>query len=324
MNKALLTLTLFLVFGTSAFVSVSGLSAVFSSAGITIILMGCGMELGKILTVIHLHRRWKALHWLSRCFYILVISSLVLITSCEVMGYLSQNHVQGFRALESNHASLTALNQEERVLRNRIKTIDKTLSGLPDSYVTKRIRERENAGYDGLQARLTEVINEKANLEKLSINTKAYSAPIFATARIFNINETRAASMFILFLVAVLEPLSIGLAVAVSITWLPGRQEGVSLLQLDKQKEESKVGTVSQIEESKGAAVLQTEEKIVTNVTNLDPVTVSIMRLVDSNGGFSGTVSELLETLNTGSQELADKNGWPEGSPYPGQAVKIP
>ena len=240
------------------------------------------------------------------------------------MGYLSQNHVQGFRALESNHASLTALNQEERVLRNRIKTIDKTLSGLPDSYVTKRIRERENAGYDGLQARLTEVINEKANLEKLSINTKAYSAPIFATARIFNINETRAASMFILFLVAVLEPLSIGLAVAVSITWLPGRQEGVSLLQLDKQKEESKVGTVSQIEESKGAAVLQTEEKIVTNVTNLDPVTVSIMRLVDSNGGFSGTVSELLETLNTGSQELADKNGWPEGSPYPGQAVKIP
>ena len=71
----------------------------------------------------------------SRCFYIVVITSLVLITSCEIMGYLSQNHVQGFRDLESNHASLAALEQEEKILRNRIETIDKTLSGLPSSYV---------------------------------------------------------------------------------------------------------------------------------------------------------------------------------------------
>ena len=54
-------------------------------------------------------------------------------------------------------------------------------------------------------------------MERQQIADKAYSAPIFATAKIFHIDETRAASLFILFLVAVLEPLSIGLAVAVSI-----------------------------------------------------------------------------------------------------------
>ncbi len=325
MHKALLTLTLILVFGTSAFISISGLSAVFASAVITIVFMGCGMELGKILTVIHLHRRWNILNWLSRGFYATVIVALVLLTSVEIMGYLSQNHVRGFLGLKSNSVTLDALNQEETLLRNRIETIDKTLSGLPDSYVTKRLRERENAGYEGLQERLTEVITEKAALQRHSINNEAYSAPIFATARIFNIDETRAASMFIFFLIAVLEPLSIGLAVAVSSAWLPGRWEGVSGIQLDKQKEE-KLGQVSQ-KEGLGTNV-HSEDKIVTNVTNpepdtTDPIILAIAHLINSVGIFTGTMTELHQALkNTDNQEFVGKNGWPEDAHSLGKQLK--
>lgn len=313
MNKFLLTTTLALVFGTSAFVSVSGLSAVFSSAGITIILMGAGMELGKILTVIHLHRRWKVLYWLSRCFYIMVIVALVLITSCEIMGYLSQNHVQGFRALESNHASLTALEQEEKILRNRIETIDNTLAGLPDSYVTKRIRERENAGYEGLQARLTEVIKNKAIIQNEKIADTAYSAPIFATARIFRINETRVASLFIFFLVCVLEPLSIGLAVAVSIAWLPVKQESV--------KSDTAIGTETAQKED--AYNIKQDAGISVKIDTTDPVVASIIHLIDSAGKWSGTVSELLVVLNnTDTQGFVGKNGWPDDAHSLGKRLK--
>ena len=314
MYKILLTIALVLVFGTSAFVSVSALSSVFSSAGIIIILMGCGMELGKILTVIHLHRKWRALHWLSRCFYIIVITALVLITSCEIMGYLSQNHVQGFQAFETNHTSLVAFGQEEKILRNRIETIDKTLAGLPDSYVSKRIKERQAAGYDSLQARLIKIVNEKAVVEKQQITNKAYSAPIFATARIFHIDETRAASLFILFLVAVLEPLSIGLAVAVSITWLsqyPVSQEIDRAVVYDNTQKED----ADNIKQDAGISVKNDAP---------DPVVASIIRLIDSNGGFSGTVSELLEALNNiGQQELVGKNGWPKAPHALGKRLKF-
>ena len=319
MHKILLTLALILVFGTSAFVSVSGLSAVFSSAGIVIILMGCGMELGKILTVIHLHRRWNILNWISRGFYMVVVVALVLITSCEIMGYLSQNHVRGFLGLKSNHASLAALDQEEKILRNRIETIDKTLAGLPDSYVTKRIRERRDAGYDSLQARLIKIVNEKADIERQQITDKAYSAPIFATARIFNIDETRAASMFIFFLIAVLEPLSIGLAVAVSITWMP--QYPRELVQPEPEEQ-----TAETIDDSENLKKLEKPEvKIqLDNIAEItDPVTASIIHLVDNAGGFSGTMTELLAVLNNIDQHgFVGKNGWPDDPHGLGKRLK--
>ncbi len=317
MNKILLTLTFCLVAGTSAFISVSGLSAAFSGAGIVIILMGCGMEAGKLLSVIYLHRGWPVLNWLSRGFYATVIIALVLLTSVEIMGYLSQNHVRGFLGLKSNHASLAALNQEEKILRNRIETIDKTLSGLPASFVSKRLRERENAGYEGLQARLTEVVKEKAIVENQQITDKAYSAPVFATAQIFNIDETRAASLFIFFLVAVLEPLSIGLAVAVSRTWLPqypvsqeiDRPDSHALKNENTQKEDA-----DNIKQDAGVSV---------KIDTTDPVVASIIHLIGSVGKWSGTVSELLEALNNMDiQGLVNQIGWPEDAHSLGKRLK--
>ena len=243
--------------------SIYGLFAVFASAGIVIILLGLGLETGKIMAVIHLHRQWKLLNWLAKCFYIIVIFSLVSLTSAEVLGYLSQHHVQGFGNLESNKTALVALDNEETILRNRIKTIDATLSGLPKNFVSKRIRERENADYNSIQIRLIEIIREIANLKKSNIKDEAYTAPIFATAKIFNINETKAASMFILFLVLVLEPLSVGLAIATSSAWIKPS---------DKQK-------------------------------IIDPVAKAILRLIEKKGEFSGTVTELLAALNNINQE---------------------
>ena len=58
MYPILVTISLILVFGSSAFMSVAGLLSVFSSSPAVIIPMGLGMEIGKILTVSHLFRNW--------------------------------------------------------------------------------------------------------------------------------------------------------------------------------------------------------------------------------------------------------------------------
>ena len=52
-----------------------------------------------------------------------------------------------------------------------------------------------------------------------------------------------------------------------------------------------------------------------------DPVVDSIMRLVDTNGGFSGTMTELLKEINDTGQH-ADRNGWPEDAHDLGKRVK--
>ncbi|MDY6789697.1 MAG: hypothetical protein SWH54_00330 [Thermodesulfobacteriota bacterium] len=219
MHKTLITAALLMVFGTSAYMSVYGLAAVFAGAGMVAVLMGAGMELGKLLTVVHLHRKWKGLNFIMRGFYMAVIAALVMITSVEILGYLSQSHVTGTRELSAARTALVALDREEKILSESIKTIDTTLAGLPDTFVTKRIKEREAAGYGRMQVRLVEISKERSDLEKQCITDRAFSAPVFAAAKTFGIDPTRAASIFILVLVLVLEPLSIGLAVATSSAW---------------------------------------------------------------------------------------------------------
>ncbi len=49
----------------------------------------------------------------------------------------------------------------------------------------------------------------------------------------------------------------------------------------------------------------------------------SIMRLIDTNGGFTGTMTGLLKELNNSDQHgFADKNGWPEDPHSLGKQLK--
>jgi len=215
-----LTTSLLLVAGSSVYMSVYGLMRVFVDQAIVILCMGLGMEIGKILVVSHTYRSWQQLSRLSRALYILIVFILVLLTSIEVMGFLSQSHSYASHDLRIAKATLEALDREETVIRNQISVIDKTLEGLPGSYVTRRINERKKSGYPEKQARLLEIVQKKAEVEVKIIEEQQSSGPIFAVARIMDINDKDAVAALILLLILVLEPLSIGLTVATSAAWM--------------------------------------------------------------------------------------------------------
>lgn len=219
MYAVLLTITLFLVAGSSVFMSVYGLVSVFRGYAAVIVCMGLGMETGEILTVSYLYRNWRDLNGFTRILYMLIVAILVLLTSVEVIGFLAQSHVSSTHDLRIAETALRALGEEEAVLRKQISIIDTILSGLPQSYVTRRIKERKAAGYDGKEARLLQIERQKAGLEAGILDARKAAGPVFAVARIMGINESNAISLLILLLVLVLEPLSIGLTAAVSATW---------------------------------------------------------------------------------------------------------
>jgi len=173
MHKYFITAALLLVFGTSAYMSISGLAAVFAGGGLVVICMGAGMELGKLLSVVHLHRSWRRLELGPRLFF-----------TAEILGYLTQRHSVAMRDLAAVETSLAALADEEQVLKAEMRVLDETLAGLPAA------------------------------------------GPVIATARIMGLDEARAITVFIIFLVCVLEPLAIGLAVAASAAWTaPGKPQ---------------------------------------------------------------------------------------------------
>ena len=220
MYPILVTISLLLVAGSSVYMSVYGLMAVFASNASVIMCMGLGMEIGKILTVAYLYRNWQKLGGLTKSLYILIISVLVLLTSIEVIGFLSLSHANATQNSRVTETALKGLKKEAAILQKQILTIDSTLAGLPTSHVTRRIKERKASGYGQKQARLLEIAKQQAELETGFIKDQASSGPIFAVAQILKINETDAIAMLILILVLVLEPLSIGLTVATSAAWM--------------------------------------------------------------------------------------------------------
>ena len=221
MYRVLITISLLLVAGSSGYMSVYGLMSVFASNAKVIVCMGLGMEVGKILIVSHVYRQWRKLNGFQCTLYILIVSFLVFLTSMEVTGFLTQSHVNITRDLQINETALNSLKEEAAILEEQISIIDNTLAGLPISHVSRRIKEREAASYDKKQARLLEISKQKAQLEAQIIKDREFAGPIFAVARVIKINATDAIAIFILFLVLVLEPLSIGLTVAVNAAWIP-------------------------------------------------------------------------------------------------------
>jgi len=244
MYPVLLTITLFLVAGSSAYMSVYGLMSVFSNTQRIIMCTGLGMEIGKILIVSYLYLNWQKLNRLTRVLYFLILSVLVLLTSIEILGFLSQSHSSSTRDLMTTRASINALEKEEYFLKGQISVIDNTLEGLPSGYVTRRIKERKASGYDEKQDRLLKIAQEHAQLEKRIILERESAGPVFAAARIMKINESHAIALFILFLVIVLEPLSIGLTVAASAAWT--RQRIVPEMKL---KPDTSIGEINEIQD---------------------------------------------------------------------------
>ena len=111
------------------------------------------MEIGKILTISHLYRSWCKNSAVAKTWYIVIIFILTVLTSFEVMGFLSQCHQESVHGNHVVQVQIQALNNEESVLKSQIKVIDVTLDGLPKTHVSKRLQEREKAGYAGKQER---------------------------------------------------------------------------------------------------------------------------------------------------------------------------
>jgi hypothetical protein len=221
MFKYLLTVSLLLTAGTSAYMSVRGLTLVFTEYLIPIALMGTGMELGKILTIVYVHRNWKRLIKAHKVFYIFVVFLLVILTSGEIAGILSQGYAQNRQETSLISSRQGFLEQERNLILEELEVLEKTLSGLPKTYVTKRFQFREDNDYEGKRRRLLEINTEISEADADNVSARLSAGPIFAVGRLLDVPDARAIIFFILLLVGVVEPLSVGLTVAVSSQWAP-------------------------------------------------------------------------------------------------------
>lgn len=102
-----------------AYFSIVGLKMLFVGGGISIIVMGTALEVGKIITATFLKQKWKDINWMMKTYMTIATFFLMGITSIGIYGYLSAGYtatniaVQGYeQQIEINNAKVAEYEKE--------------------------------------------------------------------------------------------------------------------------------------------------------------------------------------------------------------------
>jgi hypothetical protein len=78
----------FVLAGSAAYYSVFGLSKLFSSQALAIIILAGSLEASKLITASYLHRYWAQITWSIRTYLMIAVFILMCITSLGIYGFL--------------------------------------------------------------------------------------------------------------------------------------------------------------------------------------------------------------------------------------------
>lgn len=95
-----------------AYFSIIGLKLLFVGGGISIIVMGTALEVGKLITATFLKQKWKEISWWMKSYMLIATLFLMAITSIGIYGYLSAGY---------NATSITVQGYEQNIESNNVK-----------------------------------------------------------------------------------------------------------------------------------------------------------------------------------------------------------
>lgn len=215
----------------SAWYSILGLAAIFSSAAVSIMIMGAALELGKVVTASYLHRNWKQIPLLVKTYFCIAVIVLMLITSMGTFGYLSRAHIQNSVDSTAVEARIERIDesieaQQQRV--QRAQTVLNQLDAAVDSmigqdYATRGLSARaaqteERAGLEATiadaESRIQALLDEKLPLTQQIRSQQSEVGPIrYVAELIYGRSDTelmeKAVRYMIILLVIVFDPLAV-------------------------------------------------------------------------------------------------------------------
>jgi hypothetical protein len=199
--------------------TITGLKLAFGGNEI-VMAAGVCMELGKMMLVINVHKKWAELKAISQLYNMIVILALVFMTSAHVYGYLAQNFTETVTAVEVKNVELTALKNEKELIIKDIADIEKSYEYLLKiDRITRRDREMEKRGYTVKKARLVELSDLIAKAEIAEKSATQQGGTIFAVAKISGFAPEKVAAWMVAAMVAILEMMNLGLTLATGKAW---------------------------------------------------------------------------------------------------------
>ena len=139
--------------------------------------MGIVLELGKIITILWLHRNWSKTKWLIKSYFLFAVFVLMGITSLGIFGFLSKSHIEHQNSANNELALI------ENIETNIIKE---------ESFIVqyeKNIEDLKNNSENSGSKYSNEITREENKIENLSKKLKEDIS--IETDRIKNLNDRK-------------------------------------------------------------------------------------------------------------------------------------
>jgi hypothetical protein len=241
-----------IISAVSAYYSITGLTAIFTGAFWSIVIMGGALELGKITATVWLHKYWNRAGWQFKTYLVPAIVILMLITSMGTFGYLSAAHLSQSTANDDISAQVSLLDDkiktekdnidaDKRALQQMDAQVDQMLGRTTDDRGANRavqIRKQQSKERKSLQddiAKSQKIIaslqSERAPIATKSRVAESHIGPIkYIAALIYGDNPDantleRAVRWVIILLVFVFDPLALILILAAEQTLMWAKED---------------------------------------------------------------------------------------------------
>ena len=229
---AVLFLSALSLSSVAAYYAIVGLLTLFPAAGISIVVMGAALEIGKLVSASWLYRNWNNAPAALKYYFTFAVVILSFITSMGIFGYLSKSHIDQKYSFSDSSVIIKNLEREIKGEEQFIITAQRSIDIL-DRLVSEAdpkdanwIRSRQKKERDALNNsvrasgdQIKTLNSELAPLRQESARIEAEVGPIKYVADLIygesnqNIIE-KAVRWVIIVIVVVFDPLAIILLVA--------------------------------------------------------------------------------------------------------------
>lgn len=225
--------------------SILGLTAIFSSAVIPVIIMGIALGVGKIAATVWLKQNWILAPWSLRVYLTTAIVVLMFITSMGIFGFLSKAHSDQTLVTGDAQAKVAVYDEKIKIAKENIDANRKALKQLDEAVDQVMGRSSDEKGAEKSVAIRRSQQKERARLQtEITAEQKTIGqlneerAPIAAEVRkieaevgpikyiaAFVYGDTdqtileKAVTWVIVILIAVFDPLAVILLLASQISF---------------------------------------------------------------------------------------------------------
>ena len=225
----------------AAWYSILGLTAIFASAVIPIIIMGGILEVAKVTVTVWLHEYWHRCRLLMKCYLVPAVFMLMVITSMGIFGFLSKAHSDQSLVSGDVQAKIAVYDEKIKLAKDNIDANRKALKQMDEAVDQVMGRSTDEKGADKAvslrraqakernrllaeiaaeQKKIAVVSEERAPIAAEVRKVEAEVGPIkYIAALVYGDNPDtnlleRAVRWVIIILVVVFDPLAIMMVLA--------------------------------------------------------------------------------------------------------------